>query len=342
MRLRPRASSSDLDEARSIAERLEGPPKPTPTQSPTPPSYVRFGVGAPPLVTPAASAPRATPPTDAPARAIPPAEVLEAAPPISTPETPIVEATEAVPEAGATEALIEASPPPAEWPVSTAADALVEEPAAAVPEAEETPAAEPAVPPTAWPEAVTTDSLVEEPVPAAAPFPEAIPDVEAPSALQEWPEGAAAESLVEVPPEEPAAPEASGLEGLVGEAVPEEEPPAPPPSWESLLARARELAAAQAAMVIGPEGSLLSATDGWPAVGAAAIAAKLLPVVSPRLTSPDAFVPVKLSGHVLSVWRVAVAGGAVTVATLATQALPSEVRPEIDGLVAQGSLDAPR
>jgi hypothetical protein len=274
MRLRPPASSSDLEEARAIAERLARPLRPAAPAGPAAAAYVKFGVGA--------------------GASVPPAPV----------EAP--------------------GPPPVE------------------------PAAEAPAPPE-WPEGAATESLVEEPGVAAAPEPEL---EEVPPATSEWPEGAAAESLVDEPlpeplpepiPEPAISAEPEGLEGLIQE-VPIEEPPPPPPppSWSSLLGQAREAAGAQAAMLIGPQGDLLAATDGWPAAGAAAIAGKLLPIVTPRLGTPDAFVPVRLSGHVLSVWRAAVVGGLVTVATLAEQALPAERRPAIDGQLALGSLDAAR
>jgi hypothetical protein len=244
MRLRPRASSSDLDEARAIAERLERPP-----HAAAPPgaaSYVRFGSGA------------GTPPerTDAPA----------------------------------TPAGLTAEPPPA------------------------APPAEPAVVTDEWPGRASSESLVgESPEPESAPF-----------------VGAAA--IPETLPQ-------AGPESLVEELVPAAAAAPPPPSWDSLVASARELALAQAAMLIGPAGTLLAASGGWPAAGPAAIAGKLLPMVAPRLQEPDALVPVKLAGQVLSVWRVSVGGRFVTVATLATQALPAAVRPEIDARIAQGSLD---
>jgi len=119
------------------------------------------------------------------------------------------------------------------------------------------------------------------------------------------------------------------------------EPEAPaPPSWDELIANARDLADAVAGMVIGPDGRLLAATDGWPAVGAAAIANKLLPMVAPKLANPGALVPVKLSGQILSVWRLEVEDQLVTAAMLAEKALPVIVRPDIDELLGQGSLSS--
>jgi hypothetical protein len=222
----------------------------------------------------------------------------------------------------------------------------VEEPTALQPETDVVTEAHAAA---EWSAESAAESLVEEPDAASASGP--MPVTEAPPGPGDWADGIAAESLVEEPPVTAAAPEALAAEdpeALVADELPVSAlsadersagPPPPPPSWESLLARARELAGAHAAMLIGPEGSLLAATDGWPAAGAAAIAGKLLPMVAPRLAAPDALVPVKLAGQVLSVWRVAVGGRSVTVAALAEQALATEVRPEIDGQIARGSLD---
>jgi hypothetical protein len=356
MRLRPRASSSDLDEARAIAERLDRPltaaERPAAGASP----YVRFGGGAP---VPAAVRPAAAPRADvhvephaepvarpSPAPPLPAAEpAVTAIPKVETEPVKAVPPTiEAVPAHGkqaGEEAPFEAEAGPAA-PEPLGAEALVGGPPF---DAEPGPAAEvfsPEEPPIeaepmpAAPEplgaeelgSIGAESLVGEPLPEA-----------------ELPVGA--ESLVEAAPPEPLPPGdwevaeeptvESPLETL-SEMVSSEPPPPPPPSWEDLVERARELADAQAAMLIGPDGALLAATDGWPAVGAAAIAAKLLPMVAPKLVNPGALVPVKLAGQILSVWRFEVEEQPVTAAMLAEKALPVIVRPDIDELFAQGTL----
>lgn len=350
MRLRPPASSSDLDEARAIAERLERPAPASEPVAPAAPRYVKFGVGA----GAASEAKEARPAAAAtPAEPMPEAHALP-----ETPE-PMAPAAEASPLDG----LTPEPPPPAETAEGNPLEGLAPEPPPSVETVEASPldgltsealpAVEEPAAPSEWPEGAAAEPPEEPGVPA--PFePEPLPPAEAPAEPGGW--SAGAESLVEeagvdalIAPQAAAAP-ADGLESLVGDEsplsalsgiAPAEEPPSapPPPSWDSLLGRARELAKGQAAMLIGPGGNLLAATDGWPAAGAAAIAGKLLPMVAPRLLTPDTLVPVKLAGQVLSVWRVAVGGRSVTVASLAPQELPSEVRPEIDRQLAQGSLD---
>lgn len=327
MRLRPPASSSDLEEARAIAERLERPRRVPEPGAPAAPAYVKFGVGA--GAAPATQGERpaavARPATVEPMPEAP-WNVAEAPQPMAPAET-----AEASPLDGLTSEAVPAAQPAEASPLNGLASE-------ALPPAEEPTA------PSEWPEGAAAELPVEEPLPA--PFePEPVPPTEAPAAPGGWSGGP--ESLVEEPgvdallaPQAAGAP-TDGLESLVGDESPAEEPPPapPPPSWESLLVRARELARSQAAMLIGPEGTLLAATDGWPAAGAAAIAGKLLPMVAPRLQTPGALVPVKLAGQVLSVWRVAVGSRSVTVASLAQHELPAEVRPVIDETLALGSLD---
>jgi len=151
----------------------------------------------------------------------------------------------------------------------------------------------------AAPEPLREEALMGEPPLAAEPVAAA-------------PEAAGAESLVDEPSVEGGSVVATGAAGslppgewevaeeaaagespldALSDMVSSEPQPPPPPSWEDLVERAKELADAQAAMLIGPDGALLAATDGWPPVGAAAIAAKLLPMVAPKLVNPGALVP---------------------------------------------------
>lgn len=352
MRLRPRASSSDLEDARAIAERLGRPLKATERPVPAAPPYVRFGGGAP-ATAPAPVRPLAAPRPDAhfeslPEPVAPPSPVRSKA--ATAPEPlPIPEAEAEPVEAAAP--TIEAEPavqPEEPLPVTPEADALEAAPVAE-PIGEEAPLE--AAPEPGEAESLGSEALLAEPPIEAEAAPAASEPVGAeslvgePAPETEPPVGA--ESLVEaaLPGPLPAAEwevaeEASGESPLeeLSEMVSAEPQPPPPPSWDELIERAKELADAQAAMLIGPDGGLLAATDGWPAVGAAAIAAKLLPMVEPKLANPGALVPVKLAGQILSVWRFEVDEQPVTAAMLAEKALPVIVRPDIDELFAQGSL----
>jgi len=293
MRLRPRGSSSDLDEARAIAERLARPePSPVPPQGhPTP--YVRFG-GTAPSPAPVAAVETAT----AAAEPKPHVEAVEPLPPEggafeAVPERPVVEASE--------EAPYEPLPLASEG-VEVEVESPVDEP---IEVSIGEPIAEPEPPIGAEP---LVEAIASEPV--------------LPGAEWEVADEAATESPL------------SALSDMVSS----EPEPTPPPSWDSLLERARELADAQAGLLIGPDGALLAATDGWPAVGATAIATRLLPMVEPKLANPGALVPVKLAGQILSVWRFEGEEQPVTAAMLAEKALPVIVRPDIDELFAQGTL----
>jgi hypothetical protein len=296
MRLRPRGSSSDLDEARAIAERLARPERsPVPPQGhPTP--YVRFG-GTAPSPAPVAAVETAT----AAAEPKPHVEAVEPLPPEggafeAAPERPVVEAREEAPyelPLASEEVEVEVESP-VEEPIEESIGEPMEEP---IGEPEPSIGAEP-----------LAEAIASEPV--------------LPGAEWEVAEEAASDSPL------------SALSDMVSS----EPEPTPPPSWDSLLERARELADAQAGLLIGPDGALLAATDGWPAVGATAIATRLLPMVEPKLANPGALVPVKLAGQILSVWRFEVEEQPVTAAMLAEKALPVIVRPDIDELFAQGTL----
>jgi len=343
MRLRPRGSSSDLQEARAIAERLERRAGTPPSQPSSAPSYVRFGGGSapPPLTT------RAAEPTTAHASApgAPAPAARPAAPPAAPPDATRAAGAPRAAEKAAAERRLEAfeaeGEPEEVSPATPEALAETEEEVPAVdvePVAEEAePLGEPLEPgsliedvsPEAHPvdagaptDVIGAEALVEEPPVEASPVEDLAAEVAAPGEEWEIAEETAGESPL------------SELSSMV-----EPEPEAaPPPTWESLLASARELAEAQAAMLIGPDGELVAATDGWPAAGPAAIASRLLPMVAPKLTNPGAFVPVKLAGQVLSVWQIEVGERLVTVAILAEKALPVIVRPDVDELLGQGSL----
>jgi hypothetical protein len=258
-----------------------------------------------------------TEPVEAAAPTIEAEPAVEAEGPL--PVTPEADALEAAPVAEpiGEEAPLEAAPAPGPGASeSFGAEGLLGEPPI---EAEAAPAAS---------EGMGAESLVGEPVAETGPSIAAESLVEAastgPLPTAEW--EVAEEAAGESPLEE------------LSEMVSAEPQPLPPPSWDELIERAKELADAQAAMLIGPDGGLLAATEGWPAVGAAAIAAKLLPMVEPKLVNPGALVPVKLAGHILSVWRFEVEERPVTAAVLAEKALPVIVRPDIDELFAQGTL----
>jgi len=275
MRLRPRARSSDLEEARRIAQRLEGGSRPDDRAEAAAPGYVSF----------AAPAPREDAPTTPSAVPVPEDVLSEGETVEPEPEPGLGVEAETPPEA-APESESPSVPEPV-WqaePWEGSADAVT------APEPEGEP---------------VTDALVG----AAGEAADVVPDAADASSLVD-----SYDAVVTVPPGEP--------DGG--------------PSLDTLLVAAQAAAGVEAAMVIDAGGDLLASCGEWPAVGAARIAGKLLPLVAGKLAEPGTMVPVKMAGQVLTAWRLELAGGLATVAMLAPQAVSAAVRSEVDAQLAQG------
>lgn len=264
MRLRPRASSSDLDEARAIARRLEqaaanvAEPRHEPQEG-----YVRFARGA---------------------------QDADDTPP------PGGSAGVESDAAHAPDARDEHEPraaPEAEPEVDAAADAEFEpEPAQAEPMA------------------------ADDPLEGLTDTPEQADDDAGDAGDDEPVDAGSVDAVVTFPPGEPS-------EG---------------PTWDTLLLTSQALADAKAAMVVGSDGDVIAATGDWPKVGAQAVASKLLPLAARKLDA-GGLVPVKMAGQVLTAWRLESSGQQLTVALLASSAVPEDLRPEVDQQLSQGRLD---
>jgi hypothetical protein len=112
---------------------------------------------------------------------------------------------------------------------------------------------------------------------------------------------------------------------------------AAPITWPEIVATCLSLAEAKGALVINPEGRVVAVSGDWPAPGAEAIAARLVPAMDKALKdAPTRSVSVPLGGLHLTAWRAPMAQGLVTVGFVADAPLRPDLRPAIDTAVRQG------
>jgi hypothetical protein len=112
---------------------------------------------------------------------------------------------------------------------------------------------------------------------------------------------------------------------------------AAPITWPEIVATCLSLAEAKGALVINPEGRVVAVSGDWPAPGAEAIAARLVPAMDKALKdAPTRSVSVPLGGLHLTAWRAPMAQGLVTVGFVADAPLRPDLRPAIDATVKQG------
>ena len=115
------------------------------------------------------------------------------------------------------------------------------------------------------------------------------------------------------------------------------EPP-PPPSWDDVVERCRELAGAGGSMIIDPAGQVFAARGDWPDPGPDAIAGRLVAMMERTLKdAPTRSVSAPVGGQHLTAWRVPLAEGLVTAAFIADAPLRSEVRSAIDAEIHRGA-----
>jgi hypothetical protein len=207
-----------------------------------------------------------------------------------------------------------AEPPPVAAPEVAAPEVEAPE----VEEVEPPPAVQAA--PTPYPE-VTPERSSAPPV-VAPPMP-----VEPPRPLAPEPPPAPLEEVEEIEedmgPDEPLA----SIESAV----------AAPITWPEIVATCLSLTEAKGALVINPEGHVVAVSGEWPAPGAEAIAARLVPAMDKALKdAPTRSVSVPLGGLHLTAWRAPMAQGLVTVGFVADAPLRPDLRPAIDTAVRQG------
>jgi hypothetical protein len=315
MKLNPPASSSDLELAREIAQRLHQPavpprrPAPRAPQHAAPPSPLRTSPPPPPHPAPPAPESAAPPPLQhiappPPPRPTPPPlppRPQERAEPPSAPLEPAPAWDEAPP------------PPPAD-------DLEIE------------------VPPAAPEEAAVTDeelSLGEE----GPSFGNEEDDLSVPPPPIDL-EVAGSDTSPEV--RQPAVEEPSPFDDDLPE-PPETAPedlfaePAPP-SWDDVIEACFELSQASGAMLVDPAGQVFAARGDWPDPGAEAIAAKLVPMLDRTLKdAPTRSVSAPVAGRHLTAWRVPLAEGLVTVAFVGQSPLRADLRPAIDEQIHRGA-----
>lgn len=313
MKLTQPVASSDVDEARAVAQRLAGaatgpaeaepPPGPgflvPPEEAPTPPPGagtvpVEATPPAPPF-TPSAEGPEATFES-----ALDPMAEMSTAPSEPTldpmaglsPEPPAAD-----PLAGMMGALSAATPEstggPPEAPFGVPSDPL----AGLAPEA-------PAGPPVAPLSALSG--------PSPDPFPPAPADAGDP--LGALLNGAGAEPAAG-PPDSPA------------------------PTWAQILEDCLRLARCQGALLMDSQGGVLESCGEWPSAGVVAVAGKLQPIVEKKhQEAPGMPVPLRLGSRVLTAWRVSIGAGMLTVALLGDSAPPPATRAEVDSQLRTGAL----
>jgi hypothetical protein len=113
---------------------------------------------------------------------------------------------------------------------------------------------------------------------------------------------------------------------------------AAPLTWPEIIASCLSLAEAKGALVINPDGRVVAVSGEWPAPGAEAIAARLVPAMDKALKdAPTRSVSVPLGGLHLTAWRAPMAQGLVTVGFVADAPLRPDLRPAIDATVRKGS-----
>jgi len=195
--------------------------------------------------------------------------------------------------------------------------AVVEEPLGVAPE--DTP------PPVV--EAVVEVGPAEAPE-APAPPPLAAPArLEPPHPLAAEPPPAPVEEVEEIEedmgPDEPSA----SIEAAV----------AAPLTWPEIVASCLALAEAKGALLINPDGRVAAVSGDWPAPGAEAIAARLVPAMDKALKdAPTRSVSVPLGGLHLTAWRAPIDQGLVTVGFVADAPLRPDLRPAIDAALKKG------
>jgi hypothetical protein len=131
--------------------------------------------------------------------------------------------------------------------------------------------------------------------------------------------------------------EEPALEEDLGEEQVEEEEVETPLSWADVVNSCLSLAEGKGALLINPEGRVIAVSGEWPAPGADAIAARLVPAMDKALKdAPTRSVSVPLGGLHLTAWRAPLAGGLVTIGFVAETPLRPELRPAIDATLRQG------
>ncbi len=112
---------------------------------------------------------------------------------------------------------------------------------------------------------------------------------------------------------------------------------AAPLTWPEIVASCLALAEAKGALLINPDGRVAAVSGDWPAPGAEAIAARLVPAMDKALKdAPTRSVSVPLGGLHLTAWRAPMAQGLVTVGFVADAPLRPDLRPAIDATLKKG------
>jgi hypothetical protein len=359
MKLSPAASSSDLEVAREIAQRLHQQTQPAP-----PPRHMRT--------------PRPVPPRPA---APPVKPVLP--PPAATPTPPTVHSLTSTPPAvrpvtSTPPAVRPVTPPPAPVEPAPAVDAPAPEPSLWTPTGEsllaqsaavQTPAApeldldaEPAPPSWDEPQAVSRGQEPEDALDAlTAPTPDLtpglatadVPTIEIEEPGEEPPEslghdqpgleslpdadpfGSGAEIPFEVPealPVQPAEQPGIGPEEELFDTSP------PPPSWGEITETCMALAHARGALLADSTGQLVAVRGEWPEPGPDAIASRLVAMMERTLRdAPTRSVSAPVGPQHLTAWRVPVGERLLTTAFLADSPVRADVRPSIDAEIQSGT-----
>ncbi len=368
MKLNPPASSSDLDRAREIAQRLyerrvadrqaaaaaaEQRLFPPPSPAKPPAAALLSAPPLPPKAAPPAETRKEKPPAQAPAAQPAPPPVVRVAAPRPTPAEPVTPRAPrpqpaAVPAQRLEPALPQGpSPQPAPSPPLEVAGL-----SAAVEEAAELPE----VPPPSWDEA---SALTPGPMAALAGLTEAPTIAEEPAAaadddrIEIEETEASVEELVgeaELPPaEETAQPALSEYEAAPApspfdqpspiESVSEELFDAPlPPSWGDIVESCMAIAHARGAMLVDASAQVFATRGRWPEPGADAIASKLVAMMEKALKdAPTRSVSAPLGGLHLTAWRVPLGPELITAAFIADAPLRAEVRAPIDAEIHRGT-----
>jgi len=331
MKLNPPASSSDLEAAREIAQRLHqsgrredrnaatwsseeapAPPRLTPPPLPSlPPRPAALEPREPPRVAPEV---RPSPRAEPAARVVPPAR-----PPARPAPSP--------------------PPPPAPAPPEMEIEVDASEPSFDLPEA----------PPSdrpSWSRAADPEpALLEDFAGSAEPDPfgageqqlePEMPHAPAPSLSHEA--MVEEENVVEASPfDQFAPPEASPFaEELLD--VPHVAEMPSPPSWDEIVQTCMGLARAAGAMLVGPSGQVFAARGDWPAPGPDVIATKLVSMMAKTLKdAPTRSISAPLMGMHLTAWRVPLNEGLVTAAFIGAAPIRAEVRPAVDKEIRAGA-----
>jgi hypothetical protein len=110
-----------------------------------------------------------------------------------------------------------------------------------------------------------------------------------------------------------------------------------PPSWDEIVETCKDLAQAQAAMLVDPAGQVFAARGDWPAPGPDAIATKLVTVMAKTLKdAPTRAISAPHMGMHLTAWRVPLSEGLMTVVFVGTAPVRAEARPAIDAEILSG------